>query len=69
MLSEEEKNELREMGKSATLREEFQVLRQNSQALERRVSIDELIHWLTAMTHILPPTPPRPFIAYKNVRI
>ena len=69
MLSEEEKNELREMGKSVRLREEFQMLRENSQALERRVSIDELMSWLTAMTRILPSTPPRLFLEYRNARI
>jgi hypothetical protein len=69
MLSEEEKNDLREMAKSTRLREEFQALRENSQALERQVSIDELMRWLTAMTQILPSTPPRPFLEYKNVRI
>jgi len=69
MLSEEEKNELREMGKSVRLREEFQMLRENSQALERRVSIDDLMSWLTAMAQILPATPPRPFLEYRNARI
>jgi hypothetical protein len=69
MLSEEEKNELRQMGKSVRLREEFQMLRQNSQALERGVSIDELMRWLTAMTQILPSIPPRPFLEYRNARI
>jgi hypothetical protein len=69
MLSEEEKSELREMVTSAMLREEFQVLRQNSQALESRVSIDELMRWLTAMTQILPASPARPFVEYRNVRI
>ena len=70
MLSEEEKREMKEMAASATLREEFRTLRKNSQALERRVSVDELIRWLTAMARICPGSPwPRPFMRDSNMKI
>jgi len=70
VLSEEEKQELKEMAASATLREEFRTLRKNSQAIERRVSVDELVHWLTTMARICPkPAEPRPFVRYTNVKL
>ena len=70
MLSEEEKREMKEMAASATLREEFRTLRKNSQALERRVSVDELVRWLTAMARIYPnPLRPRPFMRDSNMKI
>jgi hypothetical protein len=69
MLSEQEKLELREMAQSAALREEFRALRRYSQQLERRMSIDEFIRWLSAMARVLPkPTTPRRFVEYKNVK-
>ncbi|HEX9662636.1 MAG TPA: hypothetical protein VGB27_10160, partial [Candidatus Binatia bacterium] len=49
VLSDEEKRELREMAASEKLREEFRMLRKNSRAIEGRVSVDELAHWLTVM--------------------
>ena len=54
MLSDEEKQELKEMAASETLREEFRMLRKNSRAIEGRVSVDELAHWLTVMNRICP---------------
>ena len=70
MLSEEEKREMKEMAASATLREEFRTLRKNSQVLERRVSVDELVRWLTAMARICPASPrPRPFMRDSNMKI
>jgi len=69
MLSEQEKSELREMAQSAALREEFRALRQYSQQLERRISVDELMRWLTSMARVLPePAAPRRFVEYKNVK-
>jgi len=69
MLSEQEKLELREMAGSAALRDEFRTLRRNSQQLERRLTIDELMSWLSAMARLLPkPTEPRRFVEYKNVK-
>jgi predicted thioredoxin/glutaredoxin len=70
MLSEEEKREMIEMAASATLREEFWTLRKNSQALERRVSVDELLRWLTAMSRICPGSPlPRRLMRDTNMKI
>ena len=54
VLSEEEKRELREMAASEQLREEFRMLRKNSRAIEGRVSVDELAHWLTVINRICP---------------
>jgi len=69
MLSEQEKLELREMAKSATLREEFRALSRYSQQLERRITVDEFMCWLTAMSRVLPtPAEPRRFVEYKNVK-
>ena len=70
MLSEEEKQELREMAASEILREEFRMMRKNSQAIERRISVDELAHWLTVMARVCPGAPkPRRFVRYSNVKI
>lgn len=52
MLSEEEIQELKEMAASETLREEFRTMRLNSQAIVRRIGVDELAHWLTVMARI-----------------
>jgi len=69
MLSEQEKLELREMAQSASLREEFRALRRYSQQLERRITVDELMRWLTAMSRVLPkPAELRRFVEYKNVK-
>ena len=70
MLTESEKRELREMAASVPLREEFRAMQQNSRALEGRVSVDELIRWLTAMGRAFPaPAKPRPVSRYTNVKI
>ena len=69
MLSEREKLELREMAASETLREEFRALRRYSRQLERRVSVDEFIRWLTAMARAFPKSSKaRRFVEYKNVK-
>jgi hypothetical protein len=70
MLTEAEKQELREMAASMTLREEFQTLRRNSRTREINISVDDLMHWLTAMAQILPkPARPRPCIHYVCAKI
>ena len=70
MLSEEEKLELKEMAASESLRQEFRTMRSNSQAIERRIGVDELAHWLTVMARVCPgaPKPPRS-VRYTNVKI
>jgi hypothetical protein len=70
MLTEEEKAELREMAASMTLREEFQTLRRNSRTIERNISVDDLMRWLTAMAQICPrPATPRPPMHYTHAKI
>ncbi len=70
MLSEEEKLELKEMAASESLRREFRTMRENSQAIERCIGVDELAHWLTVMAHLCPDTPKaRRVVHYTNVKI
>jgi len=70
MLSEEEKRELRDMAASESLRRDFRTMRRNSQAIERRIGVDELAHWLTVMARVCPGAPkPRRFVHYSNVKI
>ena len=70
MLSEEEKQELREMAASESLRQEFLTMRRISQAIERTITVDELAHWLTVMARVCPGTPnPRRLVHYANVKL
>jgi hypothetical protein len=70
VLTEAEKQELREMAASMTLREEFQTLRTNSRTSESKISVDDLMCWLTAMAQICPePVRSRPFIHYAHAKI
>ena len=57
MLSDQEKRELREMAASQSLREDFRVMRRNSQAIAERISVDELARWLTSINRICPVDP------------
>lgn len=57
MLSEQEIRELREMGESATLREEFRILQRNSRQRAQHMSVDDLARWLTAINRICPGDP------------
>ena len=67
MLSDEEKQELRDMAASETLRTEFRDLRNNSRAIEQRLSVDDLARWLTAINRICPGDPkPRKRIVGTN---
>lgn len=69
MLSEEEKQELREMAASENLREEFRTMRKNSQAIESVIGVDELAHWLTVMARVCPGTlKPRRSVRYTNMK-
>ena len=68
MLSEEEKQELREMAGSASIRDEFRLLRKIS--LDHPVDIDRYIQFLTAMSRLRPElAPPRSFVEFTNVRL
>jgi len=70
MLSEREKQELREMAASESLREEFRTMRRNSELIAREISVDELAHWLTVMARLCPapPNPRRP-VHYTKVKL
>jgi len=70
VLSEEEKRELREMAASESLREDFRTMRKNSHAIEGRIGVDELAHWLTVMARVCPGAlKTRCFVHYTDVRI
>ena len=70
MLTDEEKQELKELAGSAAIREEFRLLRRNSMALQQRVDVDTFISFLTAMARLNPnPPAPRAFIHYKQVKL
>jgi hypothetical protein len=70
VLSEEEKQELREMAASESLREDFRTIRRNSRAMEGHIGVDELAHWLTVMGRVCPGAPkPQRFAHYTNVKI
>ena len=70
MLTEEEKQELKELAGSAAIRDEFRLLRRNSMALQQRVDVDKFISFLTAMSRLNPKPPaPRVFVPYKQVKL
>lgn len=70
MLSEEEKQELREMAASDSLREDFKTMRRNSRAMEGHIGVDELAHWLTVMGRVCPGAPkPQRFVHYTKMKI
>jgi hypothetical protein len=70
VLTNEEKQELREMAASTTLREEFRTLRRNSRTGEGNISADDLMRWLTAMARVCSqPGKSRPFVHYTHAKI
>ena len=69
MLSEREKQELREMAASESLREEFRTMRRNSEAIEQTLTVDELAHWLTVMARVCPAEQKPQRFVYTNVKI
>jgi hypothetical protein len=42
------------MAASKTLRDDFRAMRNNSQQIERRITVDDLTHWLTAINRVCP---------------
>lgn len=71
MLSEQEKRELLEMGRSASVRQEFERVRQAS-ALPRGkpVNLDQVVQFLSFMSRFCAvPARPRPPISYPNARL
>ncbi len=70
MLTDEEKQEIKELAGSAAVRDEFRLLRRNSMALQQRVDVDTFISFLTAMSRLNPnPPAPRAFVPYKQIKI
>jgi hypothetical protein len=58
------------MAASEALREEFRALRKNSQEIERRITVDDLTRWLTAINRICPSDPePRKLIRNADMRL
>jgi hypothetical protein len=58
------------MAASARLREEFRTMRNNSRAMERRIGVDELAHWLTVTARVCPGgRKPRRLIHYTDVKL
>jgi len=56
MLSEEAKKELLEAAASASLREDFRIMRENTSA--RRMTLDELVQFLTSVSRFCDARPP-----------
>jgi len=70
VLTDEEKQELKELAGSDAVRDEFRLLRRNLMALQQRVDVDTFISFLTAMSRLNPkPAAPRAFVPYKQVKI
>lgn len=68
MLSDKEKQEMRQMANSNAIREEFEVLRLYSRLPSNRpVDMDQLVDFLNAMSKFGPAPKPRPFIAYTRI--
>ena len=69
MLSEEEKQEMRELAASKAVREEFRLLRKHSVQHQPR-NLDRFIRFLTAMSRLnAKPARPRPFVEYTLVKL
>ena len=71
MLSEDEKQELRSLSQSSTVREEFRQLRMASQLEpESQVDVDKLLSFLTTMARLSTARAlPKTFVPYTIVRI
>ncbi len=65
MLSEQERQEMLEMARSPQIREEFRRL--EAARAKRPVDVEAYIHFLSAMSRILPLPPPRPLVPYTRV--
>lgn len=70
MLSEEEKQELKDMAASARIREEFSLLDAASRAAQAKVTPDQYVKFLSTMFRLTTPPPvKRPFVPYRTVRL
>jgi len=69
VLTEREKEELREMAASESLREDFRTLARNSRSIDGQPTIDRFIRWLTDMSRMFPQSEkPRRFVEYPNLK-
>ena len=69
MLSEKEKQEMRELAASKAVREEFRLLRKLS-LQHQPVNLDHFIRLLTAMSRLNPKRArPRAFVEYTEVKL
>jgi len=70
VLSDEEKKELKQLACSKKLRDEFRLLKENSNALQSRISVDDFISFLNTMSRLCPNAKrERDVVIYKNVRL
>ena len=70
LLNEEEKQEMRDMAASESLRDDFRTMRKNSRAMEKTITVDELAHWLTVMARVCPgASKPRALVHYTDVKL
>lgn len=70
MLSEQEKQEMKEDAKSATIREDFEQLRRLSKLDPNTpMDLDWLVEWLSTMNRAFVLPPPREPVHYPNVRL
>jgi hypothetical protein len=69
VLTDRQKEELREMAASESLREEFRALSRNSRRIESQLTIDQFMRWLTEMSQMFPQArKPQRFVEYVKVR-
>ena len=67
MLSEQDRRDLLEMARSASVRDEFRQVRALSRAAASCVPLQAAVHWLSVMNRLSPPPPPRQPIPYAHV--
>jgi hypothetical protein len=69
VLSEKEKQEMRELAASEAIREEFRLLRKYSMK-HQPVGLDQYIRFLTAISRLnSKPARPRAFVEYTQVKL
>jgi len=68
-LSAEEIKELQELARSEELRKEFDQLRQSSDEAAKRMTMDEILRFLTAMSRLAPPEREHPRIIMTNAKL
>lgn len=69
MLSEPEREELLRLAKSASLRQDCEMLRQFERRRTQQLTPKEVLQFLTSFQHMLPAMPARPFPIYQQVKL